>query len=331
MRICIYGAGAVGSFVAAKLGAGGAAVSIVARGPHLAAIQANGLKLVENAGETTVRLPASADPAELGPQDIVVVTTKAHSLASVAKAIGPLLEADTPVVFAQNGIPWWYGHGFSAPGFPGGPLARLDPDGAIWNGVGPERAIGCAINSPNAILAPGVVENRRAGKSNFVLGAASGAIPPVVNDFAAALESAGILAPISDDIRHDVWTKLLLNICNAPLCTLTQSDIVTVMRKPGLRQAGIALMREAIAVAAAHGVVLDADPEKLTDPATRPKHKPSILQDFEAGKPLEIDPILGCVADFATGAGIATPMLDVILPLMQVKANTAGLYQDTTA
>jgi 2-dehydropantoate 2-reductase len=326
MRICIFGAGAIGSFLAARLSGAGSDVSVIARGPHLAAIQANGLKLIEPTGETVHRLTATDNPADLAPQDIVIVTTKAHGLPQAAKTAAPLLGPDTKVVFAQNGIPWWYAHGFQAPGLPSGSNHRIDPDRAIWDGFGPDRAIGCTIFSPNSVPAPGVVQNVAVRKSRFELGQPDGEVSSLLQQFSATMEAADVLAPMNRTIRHAVWDKLLLNVANAPITTLTGATIKAATSDPAIRQIGQSLMRETMAVAASHGFKLDADVEANTDPATRPNHKPSMLQDFEAGRPMEVDPILTCVQDFAKAAGVPTPILDIILPLATTKARTAGLY-----
>jgi len=326
MRICIFGAGAIGSFLAAKLEGSGADVSVIARGPHLAAIQTNGLKLQAPTGETIHRMPATDNPADFGPQDIVIVTTKAHGLPQAAKTVPPLLGPNTKIVFAQNGIPWWYAHCFEAPGLAPGSITRIDPDGVIWNGFGPERAIGCTIFSPNSVPAPGVIRHVGVRKSRFELGQPDGIISPQLKQFSEAMEAAGVSAPINPAIRHAVWDKLLLNVANAPITTLTGATIKAATTDPEIRQIAQSLMRESMAVAASHGFHTDADVETNTDPATRPNHKPSMLQDFEAGRPMEIDPILTCVQDFARAAGVPTPTLDIILPLAATKARTAGLY-----
>ncbi len=331
MRICIFGAGAIGSFLAAKLAASGADVRLLARGEALTAIRANGLRLEEKSGATVVRLPVSDAAADFGPQDIVVVATKAHGLAGAALAAGPLLGPETQVVFAQNGVPWWYAYGFTAPGLAAGPLDRIDPDHGIWNGFGPERAVGCTIFSPNSVPAPGVVRNVAVNPATYTLGQPDGAASPTVRAFAAALEKAGAKAPIADNIRLEVWKKLMFNVATASTCVLTGSTIKRNMSDPGVREIAKALTRETVAVAAAHGFDVAVDVEGQTDPATRPDHKSSMLQDFEAGRRMEIDPIFSCVADFAAAAGVKTPILDIILPLLRTKARTAGLYGEKAA
>ena len=326
MRICVFGAGAVGSFLAARLGHAGFDVSAVARGAQLAALKDRGVRLEEAAGVIETPVRASADPADLGPQDVVVFTTKAHSLKEAALSATPLIGPETALVFAQNGIPWWYAHGFAAPGVAEGPIALLDPDGAIWNGFGPERAVGAVIHSPNTIVAPGVVRNAATRPIALPLGEPKGGARDMTRRFAEALEAAGVRAPVLNDIRHEVWSKLILNVAGAPGCVLTCATVRGSLEDPGMREVARKAMEETVAVAAAHGFHLDVDIEGATDPARRPDHKSSMLQDLEAGRQMEVDPIVGCVVAFARAAGVATPTLDVLLPLLRTRARTAGLY-----
>jgi len=331
MRICIFGAGAVGSFLAARLANAGFEVSAVARGAQLEALQAKGIRLEEPSGVIEAPVRASADPADLGPQDAVIFATKAHSLKQAAQMSAPLIGPETALVFAQNGIPWWYGYGFSAPGLEDGPIAQLDPDRAIWDGFGPERAVGAVIHSPNTIVAPGVVSNAAHRPAALILGEPGGGARPSTQRISEALIAAGVNAEIKPDIRKDVWTKLVMNIGGAPCCSLTGAPIKTFLADDGVRATAAAIMREAIAVAAAHGIALDIDVEANTDPTSRPNHKSSMLQDLEAGRQMEIDPIVACPAAFAKAAGVPTPTLDIVLPLLRVRAKTAGLYEEHAA
>jgi 2-dehydropantoate 2-reductase len=329
MRICIYGAGAVGSFLAARLAHAGFDVAAIARGAQLAALQSDGITLEEADGTINARVKASSDPADFGPQDAVIFTTKAHSLAGIADAAQSLIGPDTAQVFAQNGIPWWYGHAFDAPGLTPGPLARLDPDGAIWNGFRPERAIGAVIYSPNTVVRPGVIRNKATRPAEYPLGQPDGGADAATKSISKALEAANIKAPILEDIRREVWTKLIINIYGAPVCTLTGASVKGSLQQAGMDHVAGAVMAEGVAVAAAHGFDLDVDIANYTNPEKRPDHKSSMLQDFEAGRQMEVDPIIGCAHDFARAAGVPTPVLDVLLPLVRAKARTAGLYGDT--
>ena len=328
MRICIFGAGAVGGFFAAKRAHAGHDVSAVARGPQLAAFRKHGVRLKTATEDIAAPLNASDRPADLGPQDAVIFTTKAHSLKQAAETAGPLIGADTALVFAQNGIPWWYAYGFSAPGLAPGPIPALDPDGAIWRGFDPARAVGAVIFSPNAVTEPGVIVNNAKRPARLHLGAPDGQSRPEIEALSAALIDVGVEAPVLPDIRRTVWSKLILNISGAAGAVLTGGGIRSFLQDPGVQAIAAAAMNEGIAVAAAHGFELDVDVAANCDPANRPDHKPSMLQDFEAGRPMEIDPILGCVHSFAQAANVPTPTIDVLLPLLRTRARLAGLYND---
>lgn len=340
MRICVFGAGAVGGYLAARLGHAGREVSVVARGPHLEAIRRDGLRLITPDEDLLTRPLASDDPAELGRQDLVIVTAKAPALPQLAHSIGPLLGEATPVAFAMNGVQWWYGHGF-APGGRALDLARLDPDGALHRAIGPERALGMIVYSPNEVVEPGVVRNRRSN-NRFVLGdpdaearqrsassagsstgrpdGASARVTALVD----ALSGAGFEVEATDDIRRAMWQKLVRNVSTGPLCVLTGARTDQIVADPATRAVARALVSDALAVAAVHGFELGIDPEGVTAPGSRPEHKPSLLQDLERGRPMEIDAMLGAVADFAAQAGIPTPTLGMVLALLTMRARVAG-------
>ena len=326
MKICIYGAGAIGGHVAVRLARAGHDVSVVARGAHLAAIQANGLTL-ELAGERlTAKVAASDDADDLGPQDLVIVTVKAIDPAGLAEGLAPLLGAGTPVVFAQNGIPWWYGHGKDAAALPD--LSRLDPRGALARNVGAARAIGCVIYSPNTVTAPGVIRTPSTTMHRFILGEPNGTVSARVKAIAAAIAPSGFGAEVVADIRPALWAKLLRNTTNGPICTVLGQPIAAIGRDADLCALAKAMAREVVAVAAAYGVPLDVDVEKEFAPAkyTLP-HKPSILQDLEAGKPMEIDAIYTIVQDFARHRAVPTPHFDTLVALVRAKARAAGCYR----
>ena len=329
MRVCVFGAGAVGGYLAARLAhAGRHEVSLITRGAHLDAIRRHGLKLV-TPDETFVAAPrAAADPAELGAQDLVIVSAKAPALPAIARTIGPLLGPDTPVAFAMNGVFWWYGHGFAPHGRPLD-LRRLDPDGSLHREIGPKRALGMVVYSPNEVVEPGVVHN--GGRANrFALGDPEDPNSARVRAAAEALSGAGFGVEVVGDIRREMWRKLVRNLSAAPICALTGARSREAVEDPATREVSRALIREAIAVAAGHGFDdLGVDPEGLTTPGNRPLHKPSMLQDLERGRPMEIDAMLGVVADFAAAAaagGVPTPTLDTVLALLILRARTAGVY-----
>jgi 2-dehydropantoate 2-reductase len=327
MRICIFGAGAVGSFLAAGLARDGKDVSVVARGAHLSAIQSHGLRL-ERAGENfTVEVPASEHPAEFGVQDLVIVTAKTPSLPQVARAIAPLLGDGTAVAFAVNGVYWFYGDGFAPNGLTPD-TTRLDPDGALHRLVGARRSLGVVINSPNEIVAPGVVRNTRANANVFTIGEA---LPDAGQDRAAGIARhlRGSLFDwqASADIRREMWNKLARNAASSPICSLTQSPVAAAYSDPALQPLVIALMQETIEVAAAHGFTgLSANPQADLASGVKLQHKPSMLQDLERSRAMEIDSQLTILRDFARQAGVATPVLERLLPILMVRARTAGSY-----
>jgi 2-dehydropantoate 2-reductase len=324
MKICVYGAGAVGGHLAVRLARAGNQVSVIARGAQLAAIRQRGLTLILGGERLTAPVRASDDPAELGVQDAVISTLKAPGLAAVADRLPALLGRDTPVVFAINGIPWWYFHG--APPRPKRPdLGFLDPGGALARQVGLERVIGCVIYSANAVIEPGVVQSNSADNS-FVLGEPDGKLTPRVTRLAEIIKAAGPDAPVRETIRNDIWSKLLSNAAQAPICCLLERDL-SVIGLPDILALAKNLMREAIAAAQSDGIPLDTDVDKrfgFVKAGTT--HKPSMLQDLELRRAMEIDTILVAVQRFAQAAGVPTPHLDTAVALLIEKARKLGCY-----
>ena len=323
MRIVIFGAGAVGGYLAAQLTRAGRDVAVVARGEQLAAIRRDGLTLETPDERFTVKVEAADDPAALGPADLVLVTLKTTANAAVPAAIAPLLHDETRVVFVQNGVFWWYGLGFD----PGVPFAteRLDPEGQLARAIRPERAMGLVVYSPNEVVAPGhILCTMR--DCHFHLGQPlrdAGSLEAV----AGALGGAGFRVELPADIRQAMWKKLLLNLSTAPLCALTRATAKGLDEEPGISEVARAMVEEAMRVAAAHGFAdLGVDPVALTRPGGRLAHKPSMLQDLERGRPMELDSMLAIVQDFARSAEVATPTLDIVLALLTQLARTQGLY-----
>ena len=297
---------------------------VLARGPHLAAIQRDGLTVYTSAGELRTRVRASDDPAALGPQDAVVVTVKAPALPAVAAGIAPLLGPDTPVAFVMNGIPWWYFHALPGP-LEGRRLPRIDPGDALWQAVGPERAIGGVVYAASAVIAPGIIELENPN-ARVVFGEPDGRMTERVEAFAAPLRTAGITAEVTPAIRDAIWQKLLGNLGNAPMAVLTQVSIRDLFQEPVCVDAARRVMQEAAAVAAAVGAKVDPDHEKRIAHGRSLDHKPSILQDLELGRPMEIDGIFDAPLELARMAGVATPTLDLVVALAKVRARAAGLY-----
>lgn len=321
MRICVFGAGAVGGHLAAKLAAAGQEVSVVARGGQLSAVREKGLTLLTGGRRIAARVRASDRPAELGPQDVVISTLKACSLGALAESIGPLLGPETAVAFAQNGIPWWYAQGlsFSRPRTPD--LSRLDPGGALMRTVGPARTLGAVINSANTVQEPGVIFNGTPHQNVLVVAEPNDQRTPRIERLRATLEAADIASPAIPDIRQNLWSKLLWNMTSSMLALLTGQP-VSVAAKPPMTEIFNRAWREALAIAKAHDIDL---PQEVPAPATI-DHKPSILQDYELGRPMEIEALLMAPLAFGRIAGVATPTLDVIAAVAARRAADKGLY-----
>jgi 2-dehydropantoate 2-reductase len=325
MKTTIFGAGAVGGHMAARLGAAGADVSAVCRGAQLAAIQARGITLHIADERYHTRIRATDRPETLGPQDLVIVTAKSSTLPEMAASIATLIGPDTSVVFAMNGIPWWYLYRDEAK-TQAPDLSRLDPDGALAREIGHERVIGCMINSANAISEPGVIKNSPMTKNKFTLGEPDGTVSRRIQAISAELEAHGVHAPITENIRVEIWDKLLRNLATSPICALTGEPIGVIGRHPELFETSRGLMREGLAVAKAHGI--DVEDNFKSSYGTRPTstHKSSMLQDFERNRPPEIDGILTAVQAFARAAEVPTPTVDAVTALVIEKARRMGLY-----
>jgi 2-dehydropantoate 2-reductase len=324
MRVCVYGAGAIGGHLAVRFARGGAEVSVVARGPHLAAIQRDGLTVRAIDGEHHIRVPASDDPAQLGPQDAVVVTVKAPALPQVAAAITPLLRADTGVAFVMNGIPWWYFH--ALPGtLEGHRLSRIDPGGVLWHAVGPERAIGGVVYAASAVTAPGVIEVEQP-RSRVVFGEPDGRLSDRAEALAALLRAGGIIGEVSPDIRTELWNKLINNLAGGSLAVLGGAAPRDVYAEPVCAAAGEAVMAEATAIAEALGSKPNRNFAQRIASTRAMDHKPSILQDLELGRNMEIDGLFDAPLELARLAGVAVPTLELLVGLAKVRARGAGLY-----
>ncbi len=322
MRICIFGAGAVGSHFAVRLARAGHEVACVMRGPHLDAVKANGLTLRVGDTEFTAKVKASDDPAELGAQDLVISTLKATGVPSLAAGLGPLLHDDTAVVFAQNGIPWWYDIGLPPDHPPTPELSFLDPGGRLRAAIPRERIIGGVIFSSNEVVAPGVAANLSPDRNRLVIGECDDRAGERIAQFRAMLEAASIESPEVRQIRESIWSKLLTNMSMSVLCLLTGQTARGVRDDPALREVVPRLLDEANAIAQS----CIAEVKRVTRTGPAPEHKPSILQDYELGRAMEIDVLVRAPAAFARTAGLATPMLDLIAALAIQKARDKGLY-----
>lgn len=322
MKICVFGAGAIGGYMAVKLAAHHE-VSLVARGPHLAAIKAKGLTLISEGKTEVAQIKASSEPADLGAQDFIIVGLKAHQLAAAAPTMKPLLNETTAIVTAMNGVPWWYFHGLGGP-YAGHRLESVDPGGAVSAHLDPARAIGCIVYPAAEIIEPGVVNHTFSNR--FAIGEPSGEKTARIAAFAEAMVKSGFQCPIRPRIRDDLWVKLWGNLCFNPISMLTHATLDVIATEPGSRAVARAMMREAQAVGEALGVRFAIDVEKRIDGAASVgAHKTSMLQDLERGKPVELEALLGAVVEMARLTGKDTPLCDAILALARQRARVAGL------
>jgi 2-dehydropantoate 2-reductase len=326
MRICVFGAGAIGANFAARLADAGNEVSVVARGAHLEAIKARGLTLLAGDKKIVAKVHASDRPADLGPQDAVISTLKATALGDLAASVTPLLGPDTPVVFAQNGIPWWYGHGLAKSRPPAPDLSMLDPGGALAKSVGLHRTLGGTISSPNHVTEPGIVVNEIPDRNVLCVGEIDDRPSQRVGMLRAALKGAGISSPDTTDIRYDIWHKLMANLTGSTVA-LILGQPSSVQKTPLVNRMCRRAHAEALAVAEAHGVKLDDHPDtRYGAKRVYFDHRPSILQDYDLGRPMEIESIVRAPIAFARSAGVDTPTLDAIEAVTVTLAASKGLY-----
>ena len=324
-RIAVYGAGAIGGYLGALLADAGADVTLIARGPHLAAMRENGLVLVSGGRRAARRVAATGDPGEAGEQDYVVVALKAHSASGAVEAMRPLLGPRTAVVTAANGVPWWYFHGLDGP-WRDRRLDSVDPGGRQWDGIGPERAIGCVVYPACAIDEPGVV--RHIEGDRFVLGEPSGEKTARVERLAGLMRRAGLRAPVKARVRDAIWVKLWGNLCFNPVSALTGATLGEIGADPALRALCRAMMLEARTVGERLGARFAIDVDRRIDGAVAVgAHRTSMLQDLEKGRPLEIDALVAAVQELGRAVGAPTPTLDAVLALVRRKAELAGLYR----
>ncbi|MFN3263150.1 MAG: 2-dehydropantoate 2-reductase [Pikeienuella sp.] len=324
MKICIYGAGAIGGYMGAKLAEAGAEVSLVARGPHLAAMQANGLTLIEEGERKTVKVRAEQDPAALGPQDYVIVTLKAHSVPPLVPLMQPLLGPETTVVSGVNGVPWWYFHKIGGP-LEGRRVQAVDPGDAQWNGFGPDRVLGCVVYPAAEVIEPGVVNHIEGNR--FSLGEPDGSKSDRATALSAALGAAGLKAPVRPRIRDEIWVKLWGNLSFNPISALTHATLDVLCTDEGTRAVAKGMMLEAQAIAEALGVKFPIDVERRIDGgAAVGAHRTSMWQDLDAGRPMEIDALVTAVQELGRLTEIPTPTIDIVLALVRLRARTAGLY-----
>jgi 2-dehydropantoate 2-reductase len=325
LQFCIFGAGAGGGHFAVKLARAGHQVSLIARGPHLAAIRASGLRMIGGSETLCVNVAATDDPRELGKQEVVIVSTKATALPSVAAQIAPLIGKDTLVIFPQNGMTWWYPLGLN-PQLPKPPsIPIFDLAGPFLGAMRQDQVLGGIIYSANELAEPGVIKNNSPEHNRLEFSQIGGRAPDKLPAIRRALEAAGIFSPEIADIRASVWTKLLNNMSGSTIALATRSPTDGARSDPALSEVYRRVVREGLSIAAAHGYPLGdrMDPDKML--ARLLHHTPSLLQDYEAGRPMEIDVIVQAPIAFARAAGIATPTLDAVGAIVSKLARDKGL------
>jgi 2-dehydropantoate 2-reductase len=330
MKICVYGAGAVGGLMAAWLSRAGHAVSVVARGANLEAMRRDGLKVLDRESGETRAFPvrAESDPALLGPQDYVIVAVKAQSLTDVAARIGPLVGPDTSIVTAMNGVPWWF---FDRLGFHGGRerLESLDPRGTLARAMPTERIVGCVVHFAASTPQPGLISHNMGRR--LIIGEPGGKNTARTRRMGDAFAAAGFEVAASTDIEKDFWVKLLGNVSFNPVSALTMSTADRLIEDRHVKDYMVAIMREVLAIGRAVGVDADIDPEARIDMARAlGRFKTSMLQDLEAGKTLEIDGLLAGTLEVARKAGVAAPFTEALFGLIRVRASVSGQYQAAT-
>ncbi|MEO1239346.1 MAG: 2-dehydropantoate 2-reductase [Pseudomonadota bacterium] len=324
MKICIFGAGAIGGYLGAKLAVAGVDVSLIARGSHLEAMRETGLTLIEGEVRASHKVSVSDDPADMGPQDYVIVTLKAHSVPGAVHAMKPLIGSATTIVSGVNGVPWWYFHKIGGP-LEGTRLASIDPGDVQWNGFGPDNVLGCVVYPAAEVTEPGVVTHIEGNR--FSLGEPSGEKSDRALALSKALTAAGLKAPVRPKIRDEIWVKLWGNLSFNPISALTLATLDVVCTDTGTKDVARNMMLEAQTIAEKLGVRFPIDVDRrIKGGAEVGAHRTSMLQDLEAGRPMEINALVASVQELGRLTETPTPTLDTVLALVQLRGRTAGLY-----
>jgi 2-dehydropantoate 2-reductase len=324
MKVCIYGAGAIGGWLGVHLARQGCTLSAVARGATLEALQQVGLALRQGDQEMVVSLKARADAAELGEQDLVIVAVKAPAMADVARHIGPLLGPQTVVLTAMNGVPWWFLQGFGG-SLAGTTLQSVDPSGVIAQHIPADRVIGCVVHASSSVDMPGVIQHHFG--NGLILGEPSGADTPRLRALVDLLVQAGFNATASAQIQKDVWYKLWGNMTINPISAFTGATTDVILDDPLARNFVSSVMLEAKAIGERIGIPIAQTPEDR-HAVTRKlgAFRTSMLQDVDAGKPVELDALVSAVRELGGLTGVATPFTDALLGLSRLHARGLGLY-----
>lgn len=318
MKICIVGAGAIGGWIGAGMARGGHEVSLVARGAHLDRLRSSGLTMISNGVSQSFPVRAAADPSEFGAQDAVFIGLKAYSIPDMLPRMTALLDADTMVVPAINGLPWWY---FYREGgrFDGSAIACLDPQDTMFRALDPRHIVGCVVHGAAQVIEPGVVRHT-AGDLIF-LGEPDRTSSARVTVLSTAMRSAGFDAPVASDIRQEIWMKLIGNLSYNPVAALTLAHMHEINANERILDLIRTMMRESMAVAEAYGITVNMSIETRIELARQiGGSKISMHQDVDKGRPLEIDAIVGSVVELARRAGIGTPMIDMVHALLEERA-----------
>lgn len=328
-RVCVFGAGAIGGQIAVRLAQTGAAVSVVARGIHLAGIQAHGLVLrMPGQAQIRARLPASDAPLTLGPQDVVVFIVKARDLRASLDAAAPLLTDETRAVFAMNGLPWWFLHGLPVQQTP--ELAACLDSAHTWR-IPKNRWIACVVNLGGQTIAPGVVAGTTPGENALCLGYPDGHLDEPIEQIASIARKGGYGVAVSTTIRRQLWAKLLVNAGIAAVATICERTVHATCADPETRSLAIRVMAEILETGRALGIELDADPEQMTRPDRAPEHEPSFLQDLRAGRALEIDNGILAVRALARALGVPVPGIETLATLLKARSTNVHGERGGTA
>jgi 2-dehydropantoate 2-reductase len=327
MKIGIYGAGAIGGWMGAKLGHSGATISVVARNQTLAALKLHGLRLIDaqNAAlPITVAVTASSNPADLGVQDLVIIAVKSQAMPDVAAAIGPMIGENTTILSAMNGVPWWFMQGFGGP-YKNQPLKAVDADGVIAAAIPAKHIVGCVVHASSTSPEPGLVRHNFGNK--LIFGEPSGATSARLATLVALFTEAGFETVLSQEIQKDIWFKLWGNMTVNPISAMTGATTDRIMSDDLVRNFVSAIMLEAKEIGARIGISIDQQPEDRHAVTMKlGSFKPSMLQDVEAGKSIELDALVTVVRELGQITGVATPHTDALLGLSRLHARTHGLY-----
>ena len=327
MKICVFGAGAIGGYIGCSLSKAGANVSLIARGPHKKAIEENGLTLITGNRSENFNLKVTENPEELETQDYIIIGVKAHAIAHIVEGLKPLLNKDTAILSAVNGIPWWYFYKANSNTIlENTHIDSVDPGGIIWKNLNPERALGCVVYPACEIEKPGIIKHIEGNR--FSLGEPSGVNTDRLKILSDLFIKGGLKAPQKKNLRDEIWIKLWGNCSFNPISAITGASLDIIGNDPSSRVLIKQMMEECQKVGEAVGVHFGVSIDKRIDGASSIiGHKPSTRQDIEMKRPLEIDPIMSAIIEIGNKLSIPTPMLKHINSILKLKADYLGLYK----